>query len=254
MATAPPTFAVTALDATDSTQSDVQRLAVAGAPEGTVVTARHQRAGRGRRGHEWWDAPGESLLASVLLRPEASAASVPQLALVAGLAVAEAIGDVAAVAARIRWPNDLLAEGRKVSGILAEAVSADAGRAAHVILGIGVNLNQTAFPEPLAERATSLRLLTGRTYEPARVLEAVLARLGRRYAEWRSGGFAELRTAWLERSTLPGQPVRLPDGGLGEGIDVGADGVLLARGSDGRVHRIVSGAAVEEATTHAARH
>ena len=171
-------FAVHALDTTDSTQSEVQRLAAAGAPEGTVVTARHQRAGRGRRGHDWWDAPGESLLVSVLLRPPGPVTTAPQLSLVGGLAVADALAAAAGVPARIRWPNDLLVEGRKVCGILAEAASGGAaaggGRLHHVILGIGINLAQTAFPAALADRATSLRLVTGRAVEGGAILAAVL--------------------------------------------------------------------------------
>ncbi len=243
---------MTALDITDSTQSEVKRRAAGGAPEGTVVTARHQRAGRGRRGHDWWDAPGESLLASVLLRPAGSSAVAPPLSLVGGLAVADALADAASVSVRIRWPNDLLLDGGKVCGILAEAASDGAGRLDHVILGMGINLNQTAFPAALQERATSLRLVTGRGYEPASVLAALLAHLGRRYAEWQAGGFAALRAAWLERSTVPGQLVRLPDGGEGSAVDVGDDGVLLARANDGRLLRIVSGEATEEVTAHAA--
>ena len=133
-------FAVHALDTTDSTQSEAQRLAAAGAPEGTVVTARHQEAGRGRRGHEWWDAPGQSLLASVLLRPPGPVTTAPQLSLVGGLAVADALAAAAGVDARIRWPNDLLVDGQKICGILAEAASDGAGRLQHVILGIGINL------------------------------------------------------------------------------------------------------------------
>jgi BirA family biotin operon repressor/biotin-[acetyl-CoA-carboxylase] ligase len=247
-------FTVTALGNVDSTQSEIQRRAAAGAPEGTVVTALHQRAGRGRRGHEWWDAPGESLLFSVLLRPDREPAETPQLSLVGGLAVAEALAASTGVGARIRWPNDLLIDGRKVCGILAEAVSGAAARAHHVVLGIGINLRQSAFPESLAERATSLRLVTGRDHDAAALLAAVLARLAARYAVWRGGGFAPLREAWLAHSTLPGQPVRLPDGAMGRAEDVGADGVLLARGGDGRMVRVVSGAAVEEGTVHAAGH
>jgi len=247
-------FAVHALDVIDSTQSEAQRLAAAGAPEGTVVTARHQRAGRGRRGHDWWDAPGQSLLASVLLRPAGPVAAAPQLSLVGGLAMADALVAVASVPARIRWPNDLLVDGRKVCGILAEASSDSAGRLHHVILGIGVNLAQTAFPEALADRATSLRLVTGRAPEADVVLAAVLDQLGRHYETWRAGGFAALRAAWLERSTLPGQTVRLPDGSDGVGVDVGDDGILVARAGDGRLVHIVSGGTVEEGMTHAARH
>ena len=253
-------FAVHALDVTDSTQIEARCLAAAGAPEGTVVTARHQRAGRGRRGHDWWDTPGQSLLASVLLRPTGPVTAAPQLSLVGGLAVADALVAVASVPARIRWPNDLLVDGRKVCGILAEAMSdgvgdgVGGGRLHHVILGIGVNLAQTAFPGALADRATSLRLVTGRVPATDAVLAAVLEQLARRYDAWRTGGFAALRAAWLERSTVPGQPVRLPDGSDGVGVDVGDDGILMARAADGRLVHIVSGGTVEEGITHAARH
>ena len=246
-------FAVHALDATDSTQSDVQRLAAEGAPEGTVVTARHQRAGRGRRGHEWWDAPGESLLVSVLLRPSAPPATAPQLSLVGGLVVAEALAGFG-VTARIRWPNDLLVDGRKVCGILADAASDGAGRLHHVILGIGVNLNQSGFPAALAERATSLRLVTGRAHDAALVLDAVLAHLAPRYAAWQAGGFAALREAWLAHAGLSGQVVRLPDGTRGVAESVGDDGVLRARAGDGRLVPVASGGAMEEETAHAAGH
>jgi BirA family biotin operon repressor/biotin-[acetyl-CoA-carboxylase] ligase len=122
-----------------------------------------------------------------------------------------------------------------------------------VILGIGVNLAQTAFPAALADRATSLRLVTGRAFEADLVLGAVLERLARHYDAWRVGGFAALRAAWLERSTLPGQRVRLPDGSDGVGVDVGDDGILVARAADGRLVHIVSGGTVEEETAHAAR-
>ena len=250
---APLAFTVIALDVTDSTQAEVLSRAVAGAPEGTVVTARHQRAGRGQRGHDWWDAPGQSLLCSVLLRPDGPPATVPQLSLVGGLAVAEALAASAGVSPRIRWPNDLLVDGRKLCGILAEAATGG-GRVEHVILGIGVNLHQSVFPDALAERATSLRLLTGRAPEAPALLAAILERLGARYGEWRGGGFAAVRAAWLAHSTLPGQVVRLPDGGRGRGEDVGPDGVLLARADDGRLIPIVSGAAVEEGAVHAAGH
>jgi BirA family biotin operon repressor/biotin-[acetyl-CoA-carboxylase] ligase len=250
----PLSFTVTALDVVDSTQSEIQRRAGAGAPEGTVVTARHQRAGRGRRGHEWWDAPGESLLCSVLLCPDCEPAVVPQLSLVGGLAVAEALAASTGVSPRIRWPNDLLVDGRKVCGILAEAVSGADARVHHVILGIGINLEQFAFPEPLADRATSLRLVTGRAPEAGPLLAALLARLALRYADWQGGGFAAVRADWLAHSTLPGQAVRLPDGGPGRAEDVGPDGVLLARAADGRLARIISGSAVEEGMAHAAGH
>jgi BirA family biotin operon repressor/biotin-[acetyl-CoA-carboxylase] ligase len=179
--------------------------------------------------------------------------AAPQLSLVGGLAVADALVAVASVPARIRWPNDLLVDGRKICGILAEASSDSGGGLHHVILGIGVNLAQTAFPPALADRATSLRLVTGRFPEAELVLAGVLEQLARHYESWRAGGFAALRAAWLERSTLPGQIVRLPDGSDGVGVDVGDDGILRARAADGQLVHIVSGGTVEEGVAHAAR-
>jgi BirA family biotin operon repressor/biotin-[acetyl-CoA-carboxylase] ligase len=123
-----------------------------------------------------------------------------------------------------------------------------------VILGIGINLHQTDFPAALAGQATSLRLVTGRTVEAADVLAAVLERLAERYGAWRAGGFAALRGAWVQCSLLPGQRVRLPDGGEGVGVDVGDDGALRARAADGRLVSVASAGALEEGTAHAARH
>ena len=180
------------LDVVDSTQSMLARLARAGAPDGTVVTARHQTGGRGRRGRAWWDAPGESLLLSVLLRPAVPAGHVSQLSLVAALAVTDALA-AAGVMGRIRWPNDVLVGGSKISGILPDAVCGTDGRVEHAIVGIGINLGQRSFPPELAGQATSLRLLTGRAHDPARVEAAVLTALGVRYDAWLSGGFDALR-------------------------------------------------------------
>lgn len=247
-------FDVRALPETDSTQSELIRLAKAGAPEGTVVIARHQRAGRGRRGHVWWDEPGSSLLVSVLLRPSGPPAPAPQLSLLGGLAVAEALEGAVGVPARIRWPNDILVDDRKLGGILAEASSAASGRLEHVILGIGVNLNQTEFPDELRDRATSLRLLTGRRHAPDDVLAPILDTFDRRYGAWRAGGFGALREAWWRRAMRPGPPVRLPDGRLAVAVDVDDDGALLVRVGEGPLVRVLSGEPVEEGAPRAPRH
>ena len=233
-----PGGVVHALDEVESTQIALAALAEAGAPEGTVVTARHQRAGRGRRGHLWWDAPGQSLLCSILLRPAVPLARAPELSLVAGLAVAEAL-DAAGAAAAIKWPNDLLVDGRKVSGILAEAVSGRDGALRHVLLGIGVNVAQPCFPGDLAATATSLRLATGRTLEPAAVLGPVLDRLAERYAQWLESGFAGLREAWCRRAATLGRAVSTPQG-QGIAADIADDGALAVRLGDGTVVRLLT--------------
>jgi BirA family biotin operon repressor/biotin-[acetyl-CoA-carboxylase] ligase len=228
------------LDVVDSTQSMLARLARAGAPDGTVVTARHQTGGRGRRGRAWWDAPGESLLLSVLLRPAIPAGHVSQLSLVAALAVTDALA-AAGVMGRIRWPNDVLVGGSKISGILPDAVCGTDGRVEHAIVGIGINLDQRSFPPDLAGQATSLRLLTGRAHDPARVEAAVLTALGVRYGAWLSGGFGALRDAWRSRSSTIGTRVGLPDGGDGVAVDVDGDGALLVDVGGGTLTRVVSG-------------
>jgi BirA family biotin operon repressor/biotin-[acetyl-CoA-carboxylase] ligase len=228
------------LDVVDSTQSTLARLARAGAPDGTVVTARHQTGGRGRRGRAWWDAPGESLLLSVLLRPAVPARHVSQLSLVAALAVTDALAVAAGVTGRIRWPNDVLVGGSKISGILPDAVCGIDGRVEHAILGIGINLDQRSFPPALAGQATSLRLLTGHTHDPARVEAAVLRALGARYDAWLSGGFGPLRDAWRSRSSTIGMRVGLPDGGDGVAVDVDGDGALLVDAGGTTLTRVVA--------------
>jgi BirA family transcriptional regulator, biotin operon repressor / biotin---[acetyl-CoA-carboxylase] ligase len=228
-------------DVVESTQSELAHLARESAPDGTVITARHQTGGRGRRGGAWWDAPGESLLLSVLVRPAVPAGHVSQLSLVAALAVTDALGSAASVTGRIRWPNDVLVDGLKISGILPDAVCAADGRVEHVIIGIGMNLEQCAFPPELAGQATSLRLVTGRAHDPARVEAAVLAALAARYEAWLSGGFGAVRDAWRSRSSTIGSRLRLPDGGAGVAVDVDGDGALLVDIGGGALTRVVSG-------------
>ena len=228
------------LNVVDSTQSMLARLARAGAPDGTVVTARHQTDGRGRRGRAWWDAPGESLLLSVLLRPAVPAGHVSQLSLVAALAVTDALAAAGAVMGRIRWPNDVLIDGRKISGILPDAVCGTDGQVEHAIVGIGINVDQRSFPPELTGQATSLRLVTGRAHDSARVEAAVLTALHVRYDAWLSGGFDALRDAWRSRSSTIGTRVGLPDGGDGMAVDVDGDGALLVDVGAGTLTRVLT--------------
>ena len=229
------------LDVVDSTQSVLARLARDGAPDGTVVTARHQTMGRGRRDRSWWDAPDESLLLSVLLRPAIAAAQVSQLSLVAAIAVTDAVATVAGVKASIRWPNDVLIGQAKLCGILPDAVCDADGRVQHAILGIGINVNQRAFPAELGETATSLALVTGRAVDPADVERAVLGALDARYDTWLTGGFEALRDAWRTRSCTLGTRVVLPEGAQGIAVDVAVDGALLVDVGHGAPTRVVSG-------------
>jgi BirA family biotin operon repressor/biotin-[acetyl-CoA-carboxylase] ligase len=156
-----------------------QRLLGENDPEGAVVAADHQTAGRGRLGRVWEDVPGCAILVSVLLRPPVPMPTWPELSLVAGEAVARAVGALG-VAASLRHPNDVVVEGRKLAGLLAEAST---GR---VVLGIGVNANQDAadLPVETVKPATSVRLELGRSVERAPLLAAILFELELGYDAW----------------------------------------------------------------------
>jgi BirA family biotin operon repressor/biotin-[acetyl-CoA-carboxylase] ligase len=164
------------LDSCPSTQRELAE----GDAEGAVVATGHQTAGRGRLGRTWTDAPGTSLLFSLLLTPDAPPDRLPELTVLAAGAVAEAIGAGTAV----KEPNDVLLNGCKVAGVLGEASE---GR---VAIGIGVNANQTQEELPSETRlpATSIRMERGEAVDRAELLAAILAALERRYDAWLSGG------------------------------------------------------------------
>jgi BirA family transcriptional regulator, biotin operon repressor / biotin---[acetyl-CoA-carboxylase] ligase len=157
-----------------------QRLLGPEAPEGETVVANHQSAGRGRLGRDWEAAPGTSVLLSVCLRPSVEPARLPELTVVAASAVAGAIAAETGLDPTLKHPNDVLVSGRKVAGILAEASE---GR---VVLGIGVNANQTAgeLPETPRVPASSLALESGREVDRARLVAAILNRLGPAIDAW----------------------------------------------------------------------
>jgi BirA family biotin operon repressor/biotin-[acetyl-CoA-carboxylase] ligase len=161
----------------DSTQQVARDLARDGAAEGTAVVAEEQTAGRGRLGRTWHSPAGENLYCSVVLRPPRAPGEVPQIALVAGIAVAAAVEEATGRRPAIKWPNDVLLDGKKVAGILTEMES-ELDRVHHVIAGIGVNLNTRRFPRELRDKASSLLLLTGRPVDRARFAAAMLAGAG----------------------------------------------------------------------------
>jgi len=230
---------------TDSTQRVARELGRAGAPEGTVVIAEAQTAGRGRLGRTWHSPRGVNLYCSIVLRPPLSPAAVPQVALVAGVAAAAALAETPGLAPRLKWPNDVLIDGRKVAGILTE-MEAEVERVHHVILGIGVNLNapRAAFPPALRERATSLFLATGRRVDRAAVTGRLLAALEARYGRFLEGGFEAVRAEWESYSCLTGTDVRVAsaEGEMaGRVLGLDTDGALMLARPDGTSTRIVAG-------------
>jgi BirA family biotin operon repressor/biotin-[acetyl-CoA-carboxylase] ligase len=240
------------LGAVTSTQVEAALLASAGASDGTVVTATHQSAGRGRRGRPWLDAPGESLLMSIVLRPPIPPGRAPQLSLVGAVAVVDALRRTGVTAA-IRWPNDVMVGERKICGMLPEAVTTREGTLEHVILGVGLNVNQGEFPAPLRALATSVRIETGRPHAVGDMLGAVLASLDGWYGAFVEGGFAALLPAWLGRAQSIGRRARAADGREGVAVDLDTDGALLLRTDSGETVRVVAGEVTMEAA-HAAGH
>jgi len=226
----------------DSTQRLARELAQGGAEEGTTVIAERQTAGRGRLGREWHSPAGANLYCSVVLRPAVALAAVPSLALVAGLAVADAVRGATGLAAALKWPNDLQLRGRKVAGILME-LDAEVERVHAVVAGIGVNVNLAAFPDALAATATSLRLETGAAVDRAALTGRLLAALEERYRRFLAGGFAAMRSEWEACSALTGKEVRVtaPEGEVaGRVLGVDDEGALRLAGPRGEV-RVVAG-------------
>jgi len=186
-------------------------------PEGAIATTDHQTAGRGRLGRSWIEAPGTSVIVSVLLRPPAERRA-PELSLVAAVAVAHALEEAAAgLAAQIKWPNDVLVEGRKVAGILAEM------KGVAVVLGIGINVNQTQgeLPDGAKIEPASLRTLDDVERDREAILKTVLRRLDRSYGDWRTNGLAALHADLAARDYFRGRRIRAGDTrGVAAGIDL----------------------------------
>jgi BirA family biotin operon repressor/biotin-[acetyl-CoA-carboxylase] ligase len=232
----------------DSTNRVALELAHQGAPHGACVIAEGQSAGRGRLGRSFFSPAHESLYTSIVLRPLLSTAEAPTTILTAAVAVAECIaeeiGDGATV--EIKWPNDVLVGGLKVSGILMEMVG-EASRVRFLILGIGVNLNveRACFPDEFRAQATSLRACTGRPVARATFaarLYDTLESLLDRHAE---AGFEAVRHRFEARFRMAGRAVRVLEVGGGEtsgtALGIDRDGALLVRRDEGETARVVSG-------------
>jgi BirA family transcriptional regulator, biotin operon repressor / biotin---[acetyl-CoA-carboxylase] ligase len=205
-----------------STNARARELALAGARHGTAVTADEQTAGRGRQGRGWSTPYGGALAVSLVIRdPD------PLLSLRAGLAVADLAGE----GARVKWPNDVLVDGRKVAGVLAEGRPQEGW----AVLGIGVNaaLDLDALPEDLRASAGTLGL---RPAELPRALDTLLEALASRLDEAPEATLAALR----ELDALAGRPVRW-EGGSGTGAGIAEDGALLVRDAKGAVHALAAG-------------
>jgi BirA family biotin operon repressor/biotin-[acetyl-CoA-carboxylase] ligase len=228
-----------------STNVEAMESASAGAPEGSVFVAEEQTAGRGRGAHQWESAASAGIYCSVVLRPAVPPAEALVLSLAAGLAVHSAVEQIdSRVSPDLKWPNDLLIEGKKFCGILTE-MNAEPTRVRHIVVGIGINVNQAKFPAALQPMATSLRLVSGTEWSRVELCTALLKSLDREYRDLleKSGAHESILQRFQERSsTTRGRRVWVEENGGFEGATEGLDarGFLQVRTADG-LRTVLSG-------------
>jgi BirA family biotin operon repressor/biotin-[acetyl-CoA-carboxylase] ligase len=238
----PSGYALKHFEAIDSTNEEARRLAAAGERGPVWIAADRQSAGRGRRGRNW-DSPTGNLAATLFLRPDRPAADCAQLSFVAAISASDMVSRYAGGAAvKVKWPNDVLADGRKIAGILLESASAGGDRLDWLAVGIGVNL--AVFPDGMEFPATSLAALGVSPPSPQDALVGLASAWAKWYDVWMTREFGEIRDVWLSRAAGLGARIRArlqneETHGVFEGID--ASGALILRESLDRVRVISAG-------------
>ncbi len=227
---------------TTTTNDRIRELASDGAPEGTLAVAECQTAGRGRMGRVW-DAPKDSgIWMSLLLRPDIQPAQASVLTLLAGLALTEAIEEIARLSVGIKWPNDILLNGKKFVGILTE-MDCDMEKIHSVTLGMGINVNTKAFPEELAEIATSLYLSNGNEYDRSEIVGAVMKHFEKLYEEFLAAGgsFVPFKERYRQKCLNIGKEVRVigRETYLARALDISPEGELIVRRMDNGMEEVV---------------
>jgi BirA family biotin operon repressor/biotin-[acetyl-CoA-carboxylase] ligase len=233
------------LPVTTSTNDIVKGLAQSGAPEGTVVVAEQQTRGRGRYGRTFASPAGVGIYLSLLVRPQVETVRLPPLTLAVAVATAEALVQYCALPVHLKWPNDVEIHGKKVAGILTEAVLG-AGVSPVAIIGIGINVNTTLehLPPELHQHVTSLALASGHAWPRLPLMAVLLAHLERLYQTFQGGDVRSIVQRWLHYGQIIGRQVRFThDASAGTGTVVGlaVDGALLVRNSAGMQQRLVAG-------------
>jgi BirA family biotin operon repressor/biotin-[acetyl-CoA-carboxylase] ligase len=231
---------------TDSTNLRVRELAAEGADEGLVVIAESQSAGKGRLGRTWESPGGVNLYFSVLLRPAISPPAAAQIPLLAGVAVARGVSAAAGVDARLKWPNDILLNGKKIAGILSE-MELEGPEIRCVILGVGINVNwkQEDFTPELQNSAGSISTETGKEVDRAAIAAAVFEELEAEYSRFLKEGFSpRLREEWNRLSWINHKRVTAVWRNEileGRALGLDQDGALLVEGQGGEIHRFLAG-------------
>lgn len=231
-------------DSVQSTNNEAKQLAANDCPEGTIVVAETQNAGRGRLARGWFSPWGKGIWMSVVLRPHFSPQEAPKCTLMAAVALNKAIRQVSGIDCGIKWPNDILFQNRKLVGILTE-MSAEMDAINYVVLGMGINVNvgKDDFPEEIADIATSVALAAGRHIDRIELLTAVLTQLENIYLAIAADGFEGVLNEWRAQSVTLGQAVSVIGQNRkfsGIAVDIDNDGALLVK-TGNNIERVVAG-------------
>jgi BirA family transcriptional regulator, biotin operon repressor / biotin---[acetyl-CoA-carboxylase] ligase len=226
-----------------STNDEAKRLAEAGAPEGLLVMAEEQTAGRGRAGRTWHTPPGSGLAVSLVLRPKLPPDLAPRLSMLAGVSTCEGIELASGLQPQLKWPNDVLVNGRKAGGILVESAMAGE-RLDFAVLGIGLNVSEAPTAQAVDFQAISLNEAAGSAVNPLQVLRSILERMEVRYDQLAPAENPALYEAWSQRVVWLGERVAaLTAQGEVSGVaeQVAEDGALLVRVNTGALVRVLAG-------------
>jgi BirA family transcriptional regulator, biotin operon repressor / biotin---[acetyl-CoA-carboxylase] ligase len=231
-------------ESVESTQKIAHRLAGDGAAEGTLVVAEEQTFGKGRLSRSWHSPKYTGIWMSLILKPNIPFQQAPQLTLLAAVAVAKAIGEATGLITGIKWPNDILINQKKVTGILTE-LQAEADRIHSVIIGIGINVNQTVddFPEELRQKASSLFIESGGTVSRAKLIQHIMVTMEKLYKLYLDKGFAPIKILWESYAVSLGKEIKastLTETIYGKALGITDEGVLLLEDDNGRIHTIYS--------------
>lgn len=229
---------------TDSTNSQARILAEEGAPEGTVVLAEKQNAGRGRRGRSWDSPKGTGIFMSAVFRPDIVPMNASMLTLVAAYSTASVLREDCGLDVKIKWPNDLVLNRKKIVGILTE-MSSETEYIHYIVNGIGINVNMEEFPEEISDKATSLRIESGHSFERAKLAAGILNRLEKDYEHFVQEQSLEfLLEEYNEMLINRGEIVKILRGGeerTGTALGINDRGELLVKWPDGSVEAVFAG-------------
>ena len=230
-------------DEIDSTNNYAKKIANEGCRHGTIVIAEKQTLGRGRIGREWKSSNSEGLWFTIVLRPDLEPEDVQIVTIAASVAVVEGISESQGIVCGIKWPNDIILGDRKLAGILTE-LSAEPGHVNYVVVGIGININQSSFDDEIRNKATSLKLHTGKQVSRVKVLESILTRFENVYNMILQGNTEEILDKWSKYSVTIGKEVKIIYKHMeytGIAQSIASDGKLVVKCDDGEVRQISAG-------------